>query len=61
LCLAMVTDFDVWADRPVEAQEILTTMRRNVERMNGVLGRLLPKVGGVPSCRCGQALESAGV
>ncbi len=61
LCLAMVTDFDVWAARPVELAEILDTMRRNGERMNRILGRLLPRLGAVPSCACARALDDAGV
>jgi 5'-methylthioadenosine phosphorylase len=61
LCLAMVTDFDVWADRPVETREILETMRKNSERMNRVLGKLLPRFGSIPTCACARALEGAGV
>ena len=61
-CLAMVTDYDVWADRPVEAKEIVETMHRNVERMGRLLGRLLPRVAaGPPSCACAHALDAAGV
>jgi 5'-methylthioadenosine phosphorylase len=57
--LAMVTDYDVWADRPVNAQEIVETMHRNVEKMHRLLGELLPKLGGVASCDCARALENA--
>ena len=60
-CLAMVTDFDVWADRPVTAQEIVETMHRNVEKMHALLGALLPKLAGPVSCACDRALENAGV
>jgi 5'-methylthioadenosine phosphorylase len=60
-CLAMVTDFDVWADRPVETREILETMRRNADRMTRVLGRLLPRLGGPAGCACATALDAAGV
>lgn len=58
-CLAMVTDYDVWADRPVSAQEIAETMHRNVERMHRLLGRLLPALGTTPTCACARALENA--
>ncbi len=61
LSLAMVTDFDVWADRPVEAKEIVETMHRNVDRMARVLSRLLPRVARPPSCACARALDDAGV
>lgn len=59
LCLAMVTDFDVWAERPVEADQITRTMAQNSGRMLQVLGKLLSRVRGVPKCRCGRALDDA--
>jgi 5'-methylthioadenosine phosphorylase len=61
VCLAMVTDFDVWADRPVEAREIVKTVRRNAERMGRLLARFLPRIKSVPSCSCAHALDAAGV
>jgi 5'-methylthioadenosine phosphorylase len=60
-CLAMVTDFDVWADRPVEAKEVVEVMHRNVERMRRVLGELLPRIATAPTCRCAHALDDAGL
>jgi 5'-methylthioadenosine phosphorylase len=61
LCLAMVTDFDVWADRPVDTREILETMHRNADRMARTLSALFPRIATVPDCACRGALESAGV
>jgi 5'-methylthioadenosine phosphorylase len=61
LCLAMVTDFDVWAERPVDSQQIVQTMQRNVERMGRLLLALLPRLADVPTCACARALDSAGV
>ncbi len=61
VCLAMVTDFDVWADRPVEAKEIVETMHRNVERMRRLLTGFLPRIAKPPECGCAQALDQAGV
>jgi 5'-methylthioadenosine phosphorylase len=60
-CLAMVTDYDVWADRPVEAKEIVEVMHRNSDRMQRLLTQLLPRLAHVPTCRCGHALDDAGV
>jgi len=48
-CLAMVTDFDVGADRPVEAREIVEVMHRNADRMHRLLTELLPTLGGSPT------------
>ena len=61
LCLAMVTDYDVWADHPVEMQEIVATMQRNISRMTGLLGKLVPRLGVPPTCACAHALDNAGV
>lgn len=61
VCLAMVTDFDVWADKPVEAHEVVDTMRRNVSSMREVVVDLLPRLAVVPSCRCAHALDEAGI
>jgi 5'-methylthioadenosine phosphorylase len=60
-CLAMVTDYDVWADRPVEAREIVEVMRANVEKMGRILAELLPRLRGAPECRCAHALDDAGL
>jgi 5'-methylthioadenosine phosphorylase len=60
-CLAMVTDFDVWADTPVDAAEIVATMGRNAERMGRLLQRLLPSLAREPTCACSHALDNAGV
>lgn len=60
-CLAMVTDFDVWAEKPVDAAEIASTMARNVQRIRAVLEALLPKLAHEPTCACAKALEQAGI
>jgi 5'-methylthioadenosine phosphorylase len=60
-CLAMVTDFDVWADKPVDAAEIVETMARNSERMARLLAQLLPALAREPQCSCARALDQAGV
>ncbi len=61
LSLAMVTDYDVWAERPVDTQEILSTMRANADRMSRLLSALLPRLGTPPTCECAHALDHAGV
>lgn len=61
VCLAMVTDYDVWADRPVEAKEIVEVMHRNSDRMGRLLTQLLPRLATPPTCRCARALDEASV
>jgi 5'-methylthioadenosine phosphorylase len=58
-CLAMVTDFDVWSEHPVQAQEIARVMGVNSSRMQRVLEALVPKLSGPRGCECSRALENA--
>ncbi len=61
VCLAMVTDYDVWAEKPVDASEIVATMTKNVARMRRVLDGLLPSLAREPGCSCARALDQAGI
>ncbi|MGC2359421.1 MAG: S-methyl-5'-thioadenosine phosphorylase [Thermoplasmata archaeon] len=60
-CLAMVTDYDVWADRPVETKEIVEVMHRNADRMKRLVTQLVPRLAHSPTCRCAHALDDAGI
>lgn len=60
-CLAMVTDYDVWAEKPVVAQEIVEVMHRNIDRMGRLLQDLVPRLSAAPSCTCAHALDDAGL
>ncbi|MCI4364957.1 MAG: S-methyl-5'-thioadenosine phosphorylase [Thermoplasmata archaeon] len=61
VCLAMVTDYDVWAERPVETKEIIAVMKANADRMGRLLRQLLPTLSAAPTCRCARALDDASV
>lgn len=61
VCLAMVTDFDVWADRPVDAAEIVRTMHANIEHVRAVLDRLVPSFAAPARCTCAHALDEAAI
>jgi 5'-methylthioadenosine phosphorylase len=58
-CLAAVTDFDVWQEHPVEAQDIVRTLGENVRKVVGVLDRLWGALGGPRGCACSTALDHA--
>jgi 5'-methylthioadenosine phosphorylase len=58
--LSMVTDFDVWAEHPVDAQGIVRVMRANVAQMQSVLGALLPRLDAPRTCDCSHSLDTAG-
>ena len=57
--IAMVTDYDVWADKPVSAAEVLETMRGNVEHVRDILRRLMGMIPEERMCQCGHALDEA--
>jgi 5'-methylthioadenosine phosphorylase len=59
--LAMVTDYDVWAERPVDAQEIVHVLQANVARMQKVVGALLPRLDSPRMCDCVHVLDTAGL
>lgn len=60
--LAMVTDYDVWAERPVTAEEVERIMKANVERARSILYDVIPKLPEAPDegeCSCCRALDYA--
>lgn len=63
LCYAtvsLVTDYDVWKEgEEVSVDKVTAVMRDNVQRVNRLLGLLLPRLAGVRTCRCGRALDGA--
>ncbi|MDI6602879.1 MAG: S-methyl-5'-thioadenosine phosphorylase [Patescibacteria group bacterium] len=59
LSLATVTDFDVWAERPVNAKEVIKTMKENLEKVKKLLKVTIPKIRDKRDCFCQEALKNA--
>jgi 5'-methylthioadenosine phosphorylase len=58
--LATVTDYDVWADKPVSSVEIIETLAKNVEKTKKLIADLVPAIpASRTKCDCGRALEGA--
>jgi len=57
--ISTVTDYDVWAEKPVTAKEVLDTLSKNVEKTKAVLTELIDKIPKTRSCSCAKALEEA--
>jgi 5'-methylthioadenosine phosphorylase len=57
--ISTVTDYDVWAEKPVTAKEVLETLSKNVERTKKVLTELIDEIPSTRSCSCAHALEEA--
>ncbi len=59
--LAMITDYDVWAEHPVDVDTVLRTMSENLDKIRTLIVSALPKI---PEermvCECYEALKSAG-
>jgi 5'-methylthioadenosine phosphorylase len=59
--IASVTDYDVWheTEEEVGVEIILETMRRQEELCKQIIKLAVPKIAGVKSCRCANALQGA--
>jgi len=57
--ISTVTDYDVWAEKPVTAKEVLETLSKNVENTKKMLTLLIDQIPVNRGCRCEKALEEA--
>ena len=57
--IATVTDYDVWADKPVDTSEVLKVIKENEEKVPRILQDALPVIAGARKCSCGRRLENA--
>ena len=57
--ISTVTDYDVWAEKPVTAKEVMETLSKNVERAKKVLTELIDKIPKTRNCSCEKALAEA--
>lgn len=57
--ISMVTDYDVWADRPVSAGEVARVISENARAVREVLAGAVGAVPAEASCACAAALDEA--
>lgn len=57
--ICTVTDYDVWAEKPVTAKEVIETLKKNVENTKRLLTSLPEEIPAERSCVCAKALEEA--
>lgn len=57
--VAMITDYDVWAEKPVTAREVIRTMTQNVANFRRLLMETIPKIPKERRCPCKEALKEA--
>ncbi len=57
--IATVTDYDVWANKPVSADEVIATMKKNIENVKKLLEEAIPTIPKERICTCKDALKGA--
>lgn len=57
--ISTITDYDVWAEKPVTAKEVLETLSKNVEKTKLLLTALIEKIPENRKCTCEKALSEA--
>ncbi|RLE57670.1 MAG: S-methyl-5'-thioadenosine phosphorylase [Thermoprotei archaeon] len=57
--ICMVTDYDIWAERIVTAEEVVRVMKENVEKAKKLLYEVIPKIPRERHCKCEEVLRYA--
>ena len=57
--ISTVTDYDVWAEKPVTAKEVMETLAKNVEITKKLLTLIIDEIPKTKLCACEKALEEA--
>jgi 5'-methylthioadenosine phosphorylase len=61
LTLATVTDYDVWADIPVNSKEVVRVMKESEKNISDVLLKAIPRIPDTRACDCALSLKEAGL
>ena len=57
--LSAITDYDVWADKPVTSDEVIRVMSNNEMKIKKILQVAIPKIPEERHCPCKDALKGA--
>ena len=57
--IATITDYDVWAEKPVTTEEVLRVMKENEEKVRKILQKGMPKIPVERNCPCKDSLKGA--
>ena len=57
--ISTITDYDVWAEKPVTAKEVMETLAKNVKMTKKLLTLVIDQIPETKSCSCERALEEA--
>lgn len=59
LNISTVTDYDVWAEKPVSTEEIIKVMKENNVKIREILRNLVEAIPDKKGCECERVLENA--
>ena len=60
--MAMVTDYDVWAEKPVNVAEVIRTMNENAGNISRMVEEAVNRIHACGrDCGCQQAADEAGM
>jgi len=57
--ISTVTDYDVWAEKPVTAKEVIEMLSKNIESTKKLLAVLIDEIPKSRECNCEKALAEA--
>jgi 5'-methylthioadenosine phosphorylase len=57
--ISTVTDYDVWKDHVVSVEDILATMKSNIENVKRIIAETIAATPSQCACKCGEALKGA--
>jgi 5'-methylthioadenosine phosphorylase len=56
--IALITDYDVWKEKPVDIEIVLKTMKENSEKLKKLIEKVIPLIE-ERECKCNTALKNA--
>lgn len=59
LNISTVTDYDVWAEKPVSTDDVVRIMKENNEKIREILKNLIKEIPEKRHCKCGNVLKNA--
>jgi 5'-methylthioadenosine phosphorylase len=57
--IATITDYDVWADKPVDVEEVIRVMKENQNKVKSLLKEAIKNIPEERKCVCKDALKGA--
>jgi len=57
--IAMVTDYDSFKEKAVSIQEIISTMKNNLDNVKNIITKMIPDIPEERTCECATALKDA--